>query len=104
MRSKKINTVKQKQKNTRVLCVTDQDYLKKIVRKHLGGFFDLSIASSGEDGIVMANEKKPHLILMDMGMHSLSGKVTARAIKQAMPQTDIIMLTMYQCDSCPTGI
>ncbi len=103
MRTKKPNISKNK-KNIRVLCVTDQDHLQKIVHKHLGRLFDVSFASSGETGIMRATEKKPHLVLMDIGMHHLSGIDTARTIRQAMPKTDIIMLTMYQCDSCPTGI
>ena len=103
MPAKKTN-VSKSQKNIRVLCVTDQNHLKKIVSKNLSKFFDLSFASSGETGIVRATKEKPHLVLMDLGMHRLSGIDTARTIKQALPKTDIIMLTMYQCNSCPTGL
>jgi DNA-binding NarL/FixJ family response regulator len=104
MHSRKTNILKKNKKDIRVLCVTDQDHLKKIVRKNLGKLFDLSIVSSGEKGMAMATAKRPHLVLMDLGMHRLSGVDTARMIKHTLPKTDIIMLTMYQCDSCPTGI
>ncbi len=92
------------EKNIRVLCVTDQIELKKLIRKNLGKVFDLTLASSGEKGIGMVAEKKPDLVLMDMCMHRLSGIDTARMIKQASPSTPIVMMTMYQCDSSPTGI
>ena len=91
-------------KTVKILCVTDQDELRDLVRQNLGHFFDLSEAVSGEDGIKAALGKEPDVVLMDLGMHHLSGVDAAREIKRALPHTKIIMLTMYQCDSCPTGL
>lgn len=91
-------------KRVRMLCVTDQKELRDLVHQQFGKFFDLSEASSGEDGISLALQKRPHVVLMDLGMHSLSGVDAARSIKHELPNAKIIMLTMYQCDSCPTGI
>ena len=91
-------------KAVKILCVTDQDELRDLVRQNFGHFFDLSEAVSGEEGIQMALKNGPNVVLMDLGMHHLSGVDAAREIKKQLPHTKIIMLTMYQCDSCPTGL
>ena len=91
-------------KTVKILCVTDQDELRDLVRQNFGYFFDLSEAASGEDGIKVALEKKPDVVLMDLGMHHLSGVDAARGIRKLLPNTKIIMLTLYQCDSCPIGL
>ena len=91
-------------KAIKILCVTDQDELGDLVRQNFGPFFDLSEADSGEDGVKVALKKEPDIVLMDLGMHHLSGVDAAREIKRALPHTKIIMLTMYLCDSCPTGL
>ena len=93
-----------KNKTVKILCVTDQDELRDLVRQNFGSFFDLFEAISGEEGVKTALERKPDVVLMDLGMHHLSGVDAAREIKKALPQTKIIMLTMYLCDSCPTGL
>ena len=93
-----------RKREVKILCVTDQHELKDLVRQNFGKFFDLSEASSGEEGVEMALVKKPDVILMDLAMHNLSGVDAAREIRKQLPQAKIVMLTMYQCDSCPTGL
>ena len=91
-------------KTVKILCVTDQDELRDLVHQNFGNFFDLFEATCEEDGIAMALENKPDVVLMDLGMHHLSGVDAAREIRKVLPHTKIIMLTMYLCDSCPTGL
>lgn len=91
-------------KKIRMLCVTDQRELKQLISRHFGKYFDLVEANTGEKGISQALIHKPHVVLMDQNLHNLSGVDAARTIKHHLPNSKIIMLTMYQCDSCPTGI
>jgi CheY-like chemotaxis protein len=52
-------------------------------------------AIDGLDAIQKAEKLKPDLILLDLNMPRLNGAETASALKNAMPDTPIIIFTMY---------
>jgi two-component system cell cycle response regulator DivK len=68
----------------RILYVEDNEdnvyMLSQRLKKH---GFEVVVASDGEQGIEMAREKKPDLILMDLGLPSLDGWSAARLLKEA---------------------
>lgn len=55
-------------------------------------------ASDGLEALVKAQELKPDLILMDVQMPGMGGLDAARQIKQALPKTVIVMLTVRDDD------
>ncbi|MBI3165866.1 MAG: response regulator transcription factor [Chloroflexi bacterium] len=55
-------------------------------------------ASDGLEALVKAQELKPNLILMDVQMPGLGGLDAARQIKQVLPDTTIVMLTVRDDD------
>jgi DNA-binding NarL/FixJ family response regulator len=52
-------------------------------------------ASSGEDAIKMAMEKKPDVVLLDIRMSEVDGLTALEKIRAALPKTRIVMLSTY---------
>jgi DNA-binding NarL/FixJ family response regulator len=52
-------------------------------------------ASSGEDAIKMAVEKKPDVVLLDIRMSEVDGLAALEKIRTALPKTRIVMLSTY---------
>jgi CheY-like chemotaxis protein len=62
----------------------------------------VSEAVDGVDAIEKAEETKPDLILLDLAMPRLNGAEAASVLKSTLPETPIILFTMYtdlQADS-----
>ena len=55
-------------------------------------------ANDGLEALVKAQELKPDLILMDVQMPGMSGLDAAKQIKQVLPETIIVMLTVRDDD------
>lgn len=55
-------------------------------------------AKDGEEGIRLATTLKPDLILMDVNMPTCNGIQATKAIRDALPETGIIMLTVSEED------
>jgi DNA-binding NarL/FixJ family response regulator len=55
-------------------------------------------ASDGLEAIVKTRELRPDLVLMDISMPGCDGLEATQQIKQEMPQTTIVMLTMRDED------
>lgn len=52
-------------------------------------------ASSGEDAIKLAVEKKPDVVLLDIRMSEIDGLTALEKIRAALPKTRIVMLSTY---------
>jgi DNA-binding NarL/FixJ family response regulator len=49
--------------------------------------------SDGQEGVQKAEELKPDLIILDVGLPTLNGIEAARTIRKLSPQSNIIFLT-----------
>ncbi len=80
----------------KVLIVDDVADTREIIRKllHYEGYEVIS-ASRGEEGVKMATEEKPEVILMDINLPDINGTEALRRIKQNNPIQCVIMLTAY---------
>jgi two-component system, NarL family, response regulator LiaR len=52
-------------------------------------------ARSGEEAVELCAQVRPDVVLMDVQMPGMDGVATTRAIKQAFPQVQILILTSF---------
>jgi len=91
----------------KLLIVDDHHLVRTGLRNIIdeaGGIEVVGEAGSGEKAIQLNREKKPDVILMDIGLPGLSGFETSERILQARPEVRIIALTAYTKPPFPTRL
>ncbi len=81
----------------RVLIVDDIPETRENLRKLLYFESDIEVvgaAISGEEGIQMAKELQPHIVLMDINMPGIDGITASEAISQEVPTAQVIMMSV----------
>jgi two-component system cell cycle response regulator DivK len=85
-------------RGARILVVEDNPLNLKLVRDVLGAEgYEVVAASSGEEGLQMATECPPDLVLMDLQLPGIDGAETMRRLR-AGPVTDevpVIAVTAF---------
>lgn len=56
---------------------------------------DFLEACSGEEGVLLALRKKPDIVVMDFDLGGINGLDAAGQIKKHLPNSSIILLTVY---------
>ena len=82
----------------RILLVEDQEDGRRIVRDLLAASdYALLEAKTGEEGLALAEQERPDLILMDIQLPGLDGYEVTRRIKgnPALSHIPIIAVTSY---------
>ena len=80
----------------RILVVEDFAPFRKVIRSTLGERADLQVICEVADGleaVQKAEELKPELILLDIGLPTLNGIEAARQIRKLAPDSKIIFLS-----------
>jgi CheY-like chemotaxis protein len=80
-----------------VLLVEDSDIERKVIRLAIESFtsFRVCEATNGIEGIKIAKEVKPDLIVLDLAMPQMNGLEAAMVLKNTMPTVPIVVLTLY---------
>ena len=80
-----------------VLLVEDSDIERKVIRLAIESFtsFRVCEATNGIEGIKIAKDVKPDLIVLDLAMPQMSGLEAAMVLKNTMPKVPIVVLTLY---------
>ncbi|HEY72916.1 MAG TPA: GAF domain-containing protein, partial [Thermoflexia bacterium] len=77
----------------KILCVDDTPEARMLVRRLLSSRYHVLEAKDGLQGIEVAKETSPDLVLVDLHMPHLSGYEVATRIKSLMPQVPVVALT-----------
>jgi DNA-binding NarL/FixJ family response regulator len=92
--------------NIRVLLVDDHDVVRKGLKMYLGLDEDLEVvgeAENGQEALRLACELRPDVVLMDLLMPVMDGIAATTAIRQELPDTEIIALTSVLEDASVVG-
>lgn len=85
----------------RVLVVDDHSVVREGLRVLLGTL-DIAVVGVAEDGRSAVREAqltRPDVVLMDIAMPHMGGVEATRAIRDALPDTRVLMLTMFDDDA-----
>lgn len=80
----------------RVLLADDHDVVREGLRMFLGIDPELAVvgeAADGEEAVQLARQLRPDVVLMDLLMPVMDGITAIAAIRNALPETEIIALT-----------
>lgn len=78
----------------KILVVEDEPAIRKMLKDDLElEGYQVVMAHDGEEGVRVAFESKPDLVLLDVMMPKLSGWEACRQIKAKLPSLPVIMLT-----------
>ncbi|MGA5145088.1 response regulator [Streptomyces griseoincarnatus] len=83
---------------TRILLADDHALVRRGVRLILDGEPDLTVVAEAADGaeaLELAREHRPDLAVLDIAMPRLTGLQAARELSRTLPETRILVLTMY---------
>lgn len=89
------------EKDVRVLLVDDHEMVRiglAAVLSTEDGIEVVGEAGNGMDGLRMAREYKPDVVLMDLVMEGMDGIETTRRVMEEMPDCRVIVLTSFLDD------
>jgi CheY-like chemotaxis protein len=78
-----------------ILVVEDTEINVDLITQLLEDDYNLLIARDGQQGVVMAKENQPDLILMDISLPVMDGYEATRQIRQTLPAIPIIGLSAH---------
>jgi two-component system, NarL family, response regulator NreC len=81
----------------RILLADDHVMLRQGLRTLLeqAGMAVIAEASDGQEALQLAHKEHPDVVVLDIGMPHLNGFETARRLRDTLPQTKIVLLTMH---------
>lgn len=84
----------------RVLIVDDHELFRRALREHLeaNGVDVVGEAQDAEGAVAVATETAPEVVLMDIRMPGGSGIDATRTLLEAVPGTQVLMLTIHTED------
>ena len=86
-------------KVSRILIADDHALVREGLRTMLSGEDGLQViaeANDGQQALDLCSELRPDLVLMDVRMPVMDGLQATRKIKQEMPKTSVMMVTMHE--------
>ena len=86
-------------KTIKVSIVDDEVDLRENIAGYVDsakGFRCLGMHSSAEEALVNLPKEKPDVVLMDINLGGMSGIECVRRLKPLMPETQVVMLTVFE--------
>jgi DNA-binding NarL/FixJ family response regulator len=84
--------------SSRILVVDDHPEMRKALRRLLEavpGFEICGEAENGRQAIEMAPRLSPDLIILDLSMPVMNGLTAAKALRELLPQTPILLYSSF---------
>jgi DNA-binding NarL/FixJ family response regulator len=81
-----------------VIIVDDQPCIRRAVRECLALEADVRFvgeAEEGADGLAVARETRPDVVLTDIKMAGIDGFGLAEEVRRSLPGTRVVFLTVY---------
>src|SRR6266852_7772297 len=88
-------------KTVRILVVDDHDIVRRGLKQLLTarpGWEVCGEAKTGREAVALAQQLKPEIVVMDIGMPELNGLEAARQIRKGLPNTEIVILSLHLSD------
>ncbi|HXF56023.1 MAG TPA: response regulator transcription factor [Actinomycetota bacterium] len=85
-------------RSPRLLLVEDDPTERALLRELLEaeGMAVVGEAADGEEGVRLALERRPDVVLMDLRLPGMGGFEATRAIRASLPFTQVVILTAYE--------
>lgn len=85
-------------RQTRVLLADDHVLIRAGLRMVVDAQPDLTVvgeAGDGREAVAMAESLKPDVMVMDIGMPTLNGIEATHQVREKLPATQVVMLSMH---------
>ncbi|MBL4687399.1 MAG: response regulator transcription factor [Nannocystaceae bacterium] len=85
----------------RVLLAEDHTIVREGLKALLDGCEDVVVvaeARNGQEAVEAAKEHRPDVVCMDLNMPVLNGMDATKAIRDALPDTHVLILSMYSTE------
>lgn len=91
----------------RILLADDHDIVRRGLRELLeqhAGWTVCAEAANGRDAVELAIEHRPQVTILDLTMPELNGLEATRRIRQAVPETEVLVFTMHESEELLRGV
>jgi DNA-binding NarL/FixJ family response regulator len=85
----------------RILVADDHDIIRRGLKSLLTakpGWEVCAEAKNGREAVLLADEHKPDVVVMDVSMPELNGLEAVRRIRKSLPKTEVVVLTLHFSD------
>jgi DNA-binding NarL/FixJ family response regulator len=87
--------------HVRILLADDHELVRRGLRALMeaeDGWEVVGEAVTGREAVEKAKKLKPDVVVMDISMPSLNGLEATRQIRKAVPQAEVLILTIHESD------
>jgi DNA-binding NarL/FixJ family response regulator len=86
---------------TRILLVDDHALVRAALLQIIAGYADCEVvgeAADGHEGVRLARELAPDLVLLDITMPGMNGFDACNQIVESRPETNVVLLSVHKAE------